>query len=117
MLQRSRSLSKLLNFPNTHSELQSKLEVAPAHPLYSAILTKYTSLRSYQELTNKGSPLDYENAGVYTSSLLDSYMEYKLIWANITNSEYRWLAISDYTADADSGTRAPRKSYQVHSPN
>lgn len=52
----------------------------------SAILTKYTALRSYQTLTNKGSPLDYENAGVYTNSLLESYLEYKGIWKNIQAS-------------------------------
>lgn len=43
-------------------------------PQSSAILTKYTSLRSFHEATNKGSPLDYENAGIYTNSLLDAYM-------------------------------------------
>ena len=40
----------------------------------SAILTKYTSLRSFYEQTVKGSPLDYEIAGIYTSALLDAYM-------------------------------------------
>ncbi|KAF2421478.1 hypothetical protein EJ08DRAFT_641341 [Tothia fuscella] len=39
-----------------------------------AILTKYTSLRSFHEQTVKGSPLDYEIAGIYTSSLLDAYV-------------------------------------------
>ncbi|KAF4946253.1 hypothetical protein FGADI_11330 [Fusarium gaditjirri] len=39
-----------------------------------AILTKYTSLRSFHEATVRGSPLDYENAGIYTNSLLDAYM-------------------------------------------
>ena len=59
---------------------------APNSPLattvdkISAILTKYTALRTYQELSNKGTPLDYENAGVYTSALLDAYMDYKAIW-------------------------------------
>ncbi|KAI9924692.1 hypothetical protein MW887_006544 [Aspergillus wentii] len=48
-----------------------------------AILTKYTALRSYQLLSNKGSPLDYENAGVYTNSLLEHYLDYKDIWKNI----------------------------------
>ncbi|KAJ2993958.1 hypothetical protein NUW58_g1681 [Xylaria curta] len=48
-----------------------------------AILTKYTSLRSFHEATNKGSPLDYENAGIYTNSLLDAYMDYKYIWSQI----------------------------------
>lgn len=31
---------------------------------HSAILTKYTALRSYYETERRGSPLDYENAGV-----------------------------------------------------
>ncbi|KAF4943986.1 hypothetical protein FSARC_14799 [Fusarium sarcochroum] len=48
-----------------------------------AILTKYTSLRSFHEATLRGSPLDYENAGIYTNSLLDSYMDYKYIWSQI----------------------------------
>ncbi|CAI7660111.1 unnamed protein product [Penicillium glandicola] len=48
-----------------------------------AILTKYTALRSYHEETVRGSPLDYENAGIYTSSLLDAYAEYKSIWKDI----------------------------------
>lgn len=34
-------------------------------------------------MVNKGTPLDYENAGVYTNSLLDAYTEYKEIWKNI----------------------------------
>ena len=49
----------------------------------SAVLTKYTSLRSFYEQTIEGSPLDYENAGVYTSALLDAYLEYKTIWTDI----------------------------------
>ncbi|KAE8323661.1 hypothetical protein BDV39DRAFT_208643 [Aspergillus sergii] len=48
-----------------------------------AVLTKYSALRSYQLLSNKGSPLDYENAGVYTNSLLESYLDYKDIWKTI----------------------------------
>jgi hypothetical protein len=49
----------------------------------NAILTKYTSLRSFYEQSLKGSPLDYENAGVYSSALLDAYMEYKSIWREL----------------------------------
>ncbi|KAH8807212.1 hypothetical protein F5884DRAFT_899650 [Xylogone sp. PMI_703] len=48
-----------------------------------AILTKYTSLRSYYQHSLKGSPLDYENAGIYTNSLLDAYTDYKFIWSQI----------------------------------
>ncbi|KAL7764027.1 hypothetical protein ACKLNR_005172 [Fusarium oxysporum f. sp. zingiberi] len=49
----------------------------------SAVLTKYTSLRSYHEQTRKGSPLDYENAGVYTAALYDAYTDYKMMWGQI----------------------------------
>ncbi|KAJ5294392.1 hypothetical protein N7508_009213 [Penicillium antarcticum] len=48
-----------------------------------AILTKYTALRSYHEQTTLGSPLDYENAGIYTGGLLDAYAEYKTLWKDI----------------------------------
>ncbi|KAF3008205.1 hypothetical protein E8E14_008744 [Neopestalotiopsis sp. 37M] len=51
-----------------------------------AILTKYTTLRSYQVAKNKGSPLDYENAGVYTSALLDAYTDYKYLYTSISES-------------------------------
>ncbi|OCK80670.1 hypothetical protein K432DRAFT_416534 [Lepidopterella palustris CBS 459.81] len=59
-----------------------------ASDLGSAILTKYSSLRSFHEQSVKGSPLDYENAGIYTSSLLDAYMEYKTMWKDI--QQYTW---------------------------
>ncbi|KAG2421935.1 hypothetical protein HFD88_005911 [Aspergillus terreus] len=48
-----------------------------------AIVTKYSALRSYQLLSNRGSALDYENAGVYTNSFLESYLEYKLVGKDI----------------------------------
>ncbi|KAI0142772.1 hypothetical protein GGR57DRAFT_377714 [Xylariaceae sp. FL1272] len=51
-----------------------------------AILTKYATLRSYQVQKNKGSPLDYENAGVYTSALLDAYTDYKYLSSAISES-------------------------------
>lgn len=53
-----------------------------------AILTKYTSLRSFHEKNNKGTPLDYENAGVYSSALLDAYMDYKVMWRNIQTGNF-----------------------------
>ncbi|KAJ7855663.1 hypothetical protein B0H13DRAFT_1641803 [Mycena leptocephala] len=49
----------------------------------NAILTKYTGLKSFHEKTLKGSPLDYENAGVYSSALLDAYLDFKVMWRNI----------------------------------
>ncbi|CAM1503263.1 Fc.00g080390.m01.CDS01 [Cosmosporella sp. VM-42] len=48
-----------------------------------AILTKYTSLRSYHEQAKKGSALDYENAGIYTAALYDAYTDYKIMWNQI----------------------------------
>ncbi|KAJ6479052.1 hypothetical protein C8R45DRAFT_833116 [Mycena sanguinolenta] len=52
-----------------------------------AILTKYTSLKSFYEQNIKGSPLDYENAGVYSSALLDAYMDYKVMWRKIQQTK------------------------------
>ncbi|VUC29193.1 unnamed protein product [Clonostachys rosea] len=67
--------------------LQTLKEVAMSFPdavaACDAILTKYTSLRSFHEQTRKGSPLDYENAGVYTAALYDAYTDYKMIWGEI----------------------------------
>ncbi|KAJ4253321.1 hypothetical protein NW762_010476 [Fusarium torreyae] len=65
--------------------LQNLKEVAMSFPdsVAASILTKYTSLRSYHEQTVKGSPLDYENAGVYTASLYDAYSDYKVMWKDI----------------------------------
>ncbi|KAF7341631.1 hypothetical protein MSAN_02060600 [Mycena sanguinolenta] len=53
-----------------------------------AILTKYTSLKSFYEQSIKGSPLDYENAGVYSSALLDAYMDYKVLWRDIQQAAW-----------------------------
>jgi hypothetical protein len=55
----------------------------------SAILTKYTSLRSFVMVQKDISPLNYDNAGVYTGDLLDAYMDYKLHWKNINISKLR----------------------------
>ncbi|KAF3926839.1 hypothetical protein ABW20_dc0102331 [Dactylellina cionopaga] len=57
--------------------------VAACPQRVSAILTKYSSLRSYHEQTKRGSALDYENAGVYTTSLYDAYTDYKILWSKI----------------------------------
>ncbi|KAG5644903.1 hypothetical protein DXG03_007455 [Asterophora parasitica] len=60
-----------------------------ACPMYtSAILTKYTSLKSFYEKSIRGSPLDYENAGVYSAALLDAYMDYKMMWRNIQQAAW-----------------------------
>ena len=49
-----------------------------------AILTKYTALESFHRQASRFSLLDYENAGIYTNSLLDRYMDYKALWKNIS---------------------------------
>ncbi|KAJ6538432.1 hypothetical protein DFH09DRAFT_930393 [Mycena vulgaris] len=62
-----------------------------ACPMFTnAILTKYTSLKSFYEKTIHGSPLDYENAGVYSAALLDAYMDYKMMWRNIQQGRTQW---------------------------
>ncbi|KAK7229795.1 hypothetical protein V2G26_001965 [Clonostachys chloroleuca] len=49
-----------------------------------AILTKYEALRSFMALKPAAlSPMYYENAAIYTSSLLDAYMDYKNIYRNL----------------------------------
>ncbi|KAL7932791.1 hypothetical protein V8C35DRAFT_306790 [Trichoderma chlorosporum] len=48
-----------------------------------AILSKYTSLKSFVQIYKPQSVLSYENAGVYTGALLDMYMDYKSIWKQI----------------------------------
>ncbi|KAJ5547188.1 hypothetical protein N7494_004773 [Penicillium frequentans] len=53
-----------------------------------AILTKYTALESFHLQNREFSPLDYENAGVYTGSLLDNYMDYKSLWKQISFASY-----------------------------
>ena len=53
-----------------------------------AILTKYTALADFQKKQRNFTPLDYENAGIYTSALLDSYMDYKALWKQISNATY-----------------------------
>ncbi|KAJ5263841.1 hypothetical protein N7478_011446 [Penicillium angulare] len=53
-----------------------------------AILTKYSALESFHLQNPDFSPLDYENAGVYTGSLLDNYMDYKSLWKQISFASY-----------------------------
>lgn len=51
-----------------------------------AVLTKYTSLRSYYSLLNKTTvlvPASYENAGIYTSMLQDAYLDYKNLYKDL----------------------------------
>ena len=57
----------------------------------SAILTRYTSLRSFNETNARFSPedrfkiLDYDLCGLYTQDLFSAFMAYKNIWAELTD--------------------------------
>ncbi|KJK61895.1 hypothetical protein P875_00086561 [Aspergillus parasiticus SU-1] len=87
-----------------------------------AVLTKYSALRSYQLLSNKGSPLDYENAGVYTNSLLESYLDYKDIWKaiGILSTDYSQkktiLKVPDTATEAAKEIKAMKKEFEENSP-
>ncbi|KAK3380771.1 hypothetical protein B0T24DRAFT_664692 [Lasiosphaeria ovina] len=72
------------NLTQVAMEFPDRVAVCPQRTF--AILTKYSSLRSFHEQTVKGSPLDYEIAGIYTGSLLDSYMEYKAMWSDLAQT-------------------------------
>lgn len=49
-----------------------------------AILTKYDSLRSFVALKPASyTPLQYENAQIYTNSLMDSFMTYKSVYKRL----------------------------------
>ncbi|KAK0525304.1 hypothetical protein OC834_005220 [Tilletia horrida] len=50
-----------------------------------AILTKYETLRSYRiNLPPAVTPLEYENAKLYTNELLDIFMSYKTMYSRLT---------------------------------
>ncbi|KAJ9108615.1 hypothetical protein QFC19_002333 [Naganishia cerealis] len=52
-----------------------------------AILTKYESIRSFVKNRPKAlSPLNYENAALYTNILMDSYMAYKSLYRKISSN-------------------------------
>lgn len=53
-----------------------------------AILTKYTALEDFHKKQKNYSPLDYENAGIYTGALLDNFMDYKALWKQISNAQF-----------------------------
>ena len=56
----------------------------------SAILTRYTSLRSFNEVDARNSPedrfkiLDYDLCTLYTQDLFSSFVAYKNIWAELS---------------------------------
>lgn len=49
---------------------------------------RYTALESFQRQKDNYSLLDYENAGIYTGALLDHYMDYKLMWKQLSMATY-----------------------------
>ncbi|KAK7454045.1 hypothetical protein VKT23_011558 [Stygiomarasmius scandens] len=60
---------------------------AVAYPIRTnAILTRYTNLKSFRTANPVGIPLDYQNAGVYSSTLLDVYMDYKVMLRSISTT-------------------------------
>jgi len=63
-----------------------------------AILTKYSALESFHRQATDFKPLDYENAGIYTGSLLDAYMDYKSLWKQISNATHE-LEVNRATID------------------
>ena len=52
----------------------------------SAVLSKYTSLRSFHEQMPGVAPLDYDNVVLYHTYLLEAYMEYKYIVKQLNQS-------------------------------
>ena len=73
-------------------DIQSLMQAAARFPDLAAdcpqrtyaILTKYETLRSYVALKPEGcTPLQYENAQLYTNALLDSFMTYKFLYKRL----------------------------------
>ena len=56
----------------------------------SAILTRYTSLRSFNELNTRNAPddkfqiLDYDLCSLYTQELFSAYLAYKNVWSELS---------------------------------
>ncbi|CZT20894.1 uncharacterized protein RCC_06753 [Ramularia collo-cygni] len=59
-----------MNFPDAVAECPDRV---------SAIITKYTALRSFYQQSRRGVPLTYENAGFYAHGLMDQYTDYKVL--------------------------------------
>ncbi|KAK7454069.1 hypothetical protein VKT23_011582 [Stygiomarasmius scandens] len=57
----------------------------PGFPVrMNAIVTKFTSLKSFRTANLMGTLPDYKMAGVYLSTLLDAYIDYKVMLRNIS---------------------------------
>jgi hypothetical protein len=80
-----------LKKPEDQWDIKKMMEVAAGFPdrcaicpqRTSAVVTKYTNLFSFLKMSAQFDPLSYDNAGVYTSDLLDDYMDYKIQWKNV----------------------------------
>ena len=78
-----------------------------------AILTKYDTLRSFvAQKPGTYTPLQYENAQIYTNALLDSFMSYKALYKKLSeqifNVQAKTLEITTWDKkDATVPTNAP----------
>lgn len=52
----------------------------------TAVLTKYTAVRSFYENMPGVIPLDYSGTGVCVGDLLEAYMEYQYLYRRLGNS-------------------------------
>lgn len=75
----------------------------------SAILTRYTSLRSFNEanarnaLDDKYVILDYDLCSLYTQDLFDAYLSYKNIWSELSDM----LKYTEQYRERDQGKDVP----------
>lgn len=76
----------------------------------SAVLTRYTSLRSFNEVNAKNPPedkfriLDYDLCSLYTQDLLSAFLAYKNIWAELSDM----MKNPDQYRERDSSTDIPK---------
>ena len=75
----------------------------------SAVLTRYTSLRSFNELNARNPPedkfriLDYDLCSLYTQDLLSAFLAYKNIWAELSDM----MKNPDHYREREPGTDVP----------
>lgn len=98
-------------------ELKTVVDVATRFPHLvetcaqrtSAILTRYTSLRSFNEVNARNSPedrfriLDYDLCSLYTQDLFSAFLTYKNIWAELSDM----LKFSERYREREPGTAVP----------
>ena len=99
-----------------------------------AILTKSSAPESFQRQIENYTLLDYENASIYNNMLMEHFMDYKMMWKQISQAEYELehgtakaeyaeitdslskLAVTELLPDTELGEKlkqklpAPRKS-------